>query len=258
MEPPELKKEMPFLDHLEELRWRLIWSLGALVVGVVIGFVVVLQFHIIDVMAGPIKPYLRGNDLVYTHPSDPFSIVMKASFIIGVLLALPFILYQVWAFLSPALYGHEKKVVIPVLVGAVGLFAAGASMAYFVVLPLTLRFLHGFQAENLTPMITAAEYYGFAISMALALGAVFELPIAITALTALGILRPDMLVRWRRHALVACWVAAAFVTPGDFLGTTLLMTGPLYVLYEISIICSGVVYRRRVRRQERTIAAEVA
>lgn len=258
MEPPELKKEMPFLDHLEELRWRLIWSLGALVVGVVIGFVVVLQFHIIDVMAGPIKPYLRGNDLVYTHPSDPFSIVMKASFIIGVLLALPFILYQVWAFLSPALYWHEKKVVIPVLVGAVGLFAAGASMAYFVVLPLTLRFLHGFQAENLTPMITAAEYYGFAISMALALGAVFELPIAITALTALGILRPDMLVRWRRHALVACWVAAAFVTPGDFLGTTLLMTGPLYVLYEISIICSGVVYRRRVRRQERTIAAEVA
>lgn len=256
MAPKETRNEMPFLDHLEELRWRLIWSLAALGIGVAVGFWVVLQFDVIRLMASPIEPYLRGQHLVYTHPTDPFSIVLKASFIIGTLFALPFILYQVWAFLSPALYGHEKKVVIPVLVGAVLLFAAGASMAYFVVLPLTLKFLHSFQSSTLTPMITAADYYGFAISMALALGATFELPIAIVALTALGIVRPDMLVKWRRHAFVACLVGAAFVTPGDFLGTTVLMTGPLYVLYEISIVASGIVYRRKMRKRENTIGGE--
>lgn len=250
MSPKERPSEMPFLDHLEELRWRLIWSLAALVVGVAVGFWVVLQFDLVRVMAGPIEPYLRGQHLVYTHPTDPFSIVLKAAFIIGTLIALPVILYQVWRFLAPALYAHEKRVIIPVLVGAVALFAAGASMAYFVVLPLTLQFLHTFQTDTLTPMITAADYYGFAITMALALGATFELPIVIVALTALGIVRPDMLMRWRRHAFVACLVGAAFVSPGDFLGTTLIMTVPLYVLYELSIIASGLVYRRRLRREQ--------
>lgn len=254
--PAETRSEMPFLDHLEELRWRLIWSLAALAIGVAVGFYVVVRFDIIRLMAGPIEPYLLGQHLVYTHPTDPFSIVLKASFIIGTLLALPVVLYQVWAFLSPALYRHEKKVIIPVLVGAVLLFAAGASMAYFVVLPLTLRFLHSFQSSTLTPMITAADYYGFAISMALALGATFELPIAIVALTALGIVNPQMLVRWRRHAFVACLVGAAFVSPGDFLGTTILMTVPLYVLYELSILLSGIVYRRRLRSSQESIGAE--
>ena len=256
MAQKDVKHEMPFLDHLEELRWRLIWALGALTIGVGIGFWAVLRFNVVKLLAAPIEPYLQGQHLVYTHPTDPFSIVLKASFIIGTLIALPFILYQVWAFLSPALYGHEKRVVIPVLVGAVLLFAAGAAMAYFIILPLTLRFLHGFQSATLTPMITAADYYGFAISMALALGATFELPIAIVALTALGIVRPDMLVRWRRHAFIACLVGAAFVTPGDFLGTTVLMTGPLYLLYEFSIVCSRFVYRRKMRSATDAVLSE--
>ena len=256
MAAKEVKHEMPFLDHLEELRWRLIWSLGALAIGVGVGFWMVLRFDLVRVMATPVLPYLNGQNLVYTHPTDPFSIALKAAMIIGTLIALPFILYQVWSFLSPALYGHEKKVVIPVLIGAVLLFAIGASMAYFVVLPLTLKFLHGFQSTTLTPMITAADYYGFAISMALALGATFELPIAIVALTALGIVRPDMLVRWRRHAFVGCLVGAAFVSPGDFLGTTIIMTVPLYLLYEFSILLSGIVYRRRMRRSENSIGSE--
>lgn len=243
----DVKHEMPFLDHLEELRWRLIWALGALAVGVGIGFWAVLRFNVIKLLAAPIEPYLHGQHLVYTHPTDPFSIVMKAAFIIGIVIALPVILYQIWAFLSPALYGHEKRVVIPVLVGAVLLFVMGALIAYFAILPLTLRFLYSFQSATLTPMITATGYYGFAISMALALGAAFELPIVIIALTALGIVRPDMLARWRRHAFVTCLVGAAFLSPGDFLGTTIVMTVPLYVLYEFSIVCSGFVHRRKTR-----------
>jgi sec-independent protein translocase protein TatC len=240
--------EMPFLDHLEELRWRLIWSLLALSIGVAIGFVLVVRFKLLDVLQAPIAPYLKGAKLVYTHPGDPFSITLTTAFIVGTIIALPVIIYQVWGFLSPALYKHEKRVVIPLLVGAVALFAAGAAMAYLVILPVTLKFLLGFQSASLAPMITAAEYFGFATTMALALGALFELPILIVGLTALGLVRPWMLARWRRHALVLAFVVAAIISPGDFIGTTVLMAVPLYVLYEVSIGLSAIVYRRQVRR----------
>jgi sec-independent protein translocase protein TatC len=241
--------EMPFLDHLEELRWRLIWSLLALIVGVAIGFALVLRFKLLNVLQAPIAPYLKGAKLVYTHPGDPFSIALTTAFIVGTIIALPVIIYQVWGFLSPALYRHEKRVVIPLLVGAVALFAGGAAMAYLVILPLTLRFLLSFQAGSLAPMITASEYFGFATTMALALGALFELPILIVGLTALGFVRPWMLTRWRKHALVLCWVAAALISPGDFIGTTFLMAAPLYILYEVSIGLSTIVYRRQARRE---------
>ena len=240
--------EMPFLDHLEELRWRLIWSLAALSVGVAIGFVLVLHFDLLAVLQAPLAPYLKGAKLVYTNPTDPFSVVLTTSFIVGTILALPVIIYQLWAFLSPALYRHEKRVIIPLLVGAVALFAAGASMAYFVILPVTLRFLLSFQSGALTPMITVSEYFGFATTMALAMGALFELPILVVGLTALGLVRPWMLSRWRRHALVLCWLVSAVVTPGDFVGTTFLMSVPLYLLYEVSIGLSALVYRRQLRR----------
>ena len=240
--------EMPFLDHLEELRWRLIWSLGALAVGIGIGFALVTQFDVIGLLSRPITPLLNGQKLVFTHPGDPFSILLQASFFVGLVLALPVILYQVWAFVSPALYQHEKRVVIPVLVGAVALFAAGVALAYFVVLPFTLRFLLGLQTESLHPMISAADYFGFAISMSLAFGVVFELPIAIVALTALGVVTPAMLKRWRRHAVVLCVVGSAFITPGADIMSLLAMAVPLYLLYEVSIAVSHVVHRRRERR----------
>ena len=242
--------EMPFLDHLEELRWRLIWSFLALFVGMAIGFTLVIRFDLLEVLQAPIVPYLgKGARLVYTHPGDPFSVVLTTSFIVGTIIALPVIIYQIWGFLSPALYRHEKRVVIPLLIGAVALFAGGASMAYFVILPVTLRFLLTFQSASLTPMITVADYFGFATTMALALGALFELPILIVGLTALGFVRPWMLVRWRKHAFVLSWVVAAVISPGDFIGTTILMALPLYVLYELSIGLSSVVYRRQMRRQ---------
>ena len=247
--------EMPFLDHLEELRWRLIWSLLALTVGVAIGFVLVLRFDLLTVLQAPLTPHLKGQTLVYTNPTDPFSIALTTAFIVGTIIALPVIIYQVWGFVSPALYRHEKRVVIPLLVGAVALFAAGAAMAYLLILPLTLRFLLSFQAGSLTPMITAADYFGFATTLALALGALFELPILIVGLTALGLVRPWMLARWRRHALVLCLLVAAVVSPGDFIGTTFLMAVPLYVLYEVSIGLSTLVDRRRLRR-EASIARE--
>src|SRR5919204_2246098 len=153
--------EMPFLDHLEELRWRIIWSLAALAVGIVIGFVLVTKLDVIGLLSRPIAPLLHGQKLIFTHPGDPFSIVLQVAFFVGLVLALPVILYQLWAFVAPALYEHERRVVIPLLVGAVALFVAGVSLSYFVVLPFTLRFLLGLQANALQPMVSATEYFGF-------------------------------------------------------------------------------------------------
>ena len=246
--------EMPFLDHLEELRWRLLWAIGALLVGVIAAFVFVLKFDVISILAQPIAPFLPGGRLVYTHPLDPFSIAMKASFAIGTILALPVILFQSWAFLSPALYEHEKRVAIPVVVGAAALFLGGGSLAYFVVLPLTLRFLATFQASSLQPMITAADYFGFAITMSLTFGVGFELPIAILALTALGIVDSALLKRFRRHAVIFCIVGAAFITPGSDLISLIALAIPVYFLFELSILLSAMVERRRARRAAEALA----
>ena len=243
--------EMPFLDHLEELRWRIIWSLLALAVGIAIAFYAMLQFNVITLLEKPIAPYLQGQKLVYTHPGDAFSIVLSTSFALGLVLALPMILYQAWAFISPALYQHERRVVIPVIAGAMLLFAAGVSLVYFVVLPLSIGWLMGFQTESLQPMITARAYFGFATTMAITFGLCFELPIVILALAALGVVTPAMLVRFRRHAFVACVVAGAFLSPGDLIWTTVALSVPLYFLYELSVGISRIVYRRRARRAAR-------
>ncbi|GAC1653090.1 MAG: twin-arginine translocase subunit TatC [Gemmatimonadaceae bacterium] len=248
--------EMPFLDHLEELRWRILWSLLAIGGGLVIGFVVVLKLNVLLWLQRPIAPFLHGQKLVYTHPGDPFSIVMTAAVAVGVVLALPVIVYQVWAFLSPALYKHERRLAMPVIAFAVVLFLAGASLAYFVVLPLAVEWLMGFGTDSLQPMITAAEYFGFAVSMTLAFGAAFQLPILILALAAFGIVTPKILVKFRRHAFVASVIIGAFLTPGDLVWTTIAMAVPLYLLYELSVVLSYVVERRRTRRAAEEAARE--
>ncbi len=248
--------EMPFLDHLEELRWRLIWSLIALAVGIGVAFAVLIKFDIVAVLERPILPYLHGHKLVYTHPSDSFSIYMTSSFAIGIFLALPVIVYQLWLFVSPALFKHEKRMVIPVIFGAVFLFASGVALSFFVVLPLAISWLMGFQTASLEPMITASEYFGFALSMSLAFGLCFELPIVILALATLGIVTPKFLNTYRRHAIVLCVIVGAFLTPGDLVWTTIAMAVPLYLLYEVSVLLTYGIERRRRKRQVRLSADE--
>ena len=236
--------EMPFLDHLEELRWRIVWSLGALVVGLFVGFWLVVRFEVIRLLQAPISPYLTGK-LVYTSPADPFTISLNAAIILGIIIASPVIIYHVWAFLSPALHRHEKKVVIPVIIGAVLLFVAGGAMAYFFVLPMILKFLMNFQAASLEPMITAAGYFGMAMTLVLTFGAAFELPVLVFALAALGLVTPAMLSKFRPYAFVLSFVGSAVVTPGDIFLATVALTVPLYLLYEVSVILARIVFRKR-------------
>jgi len=240
--------EMPFLDHLEELRWRIIWSLAALMVSVGIAFWVMLQFAVIGLLEKPILPYLHGHKLVYTHPGDPFSIVLNAAIALGVAIALPVIFYQLWSFISPALHRHEKKLVMPMFAFATFLFACGVSLSWFVVLPLALPWLMNFGGPSLDPMITASEYFGFAISMTLAFGICFELPIVIISLALLGLVTPKFLNKYRRHAIVVCVIIGAFLTPGDLVWTTIAMAVPLYLLYEVSVLLTVIIHRRRIRR----------
>ena len=248
--------EMPFLDHLEELRWRIIYSLGALVIGIAIGFLVTFKLDLIGVLQRPVIPYLRGQTLVFTHPGDTFSAILQMSFVVGIVIALPVIGYNVWAFLSPALYRHERRVVIPVLLSATLLFLAGVALAYFLVLPLTLKFLFGLEAQSLTPMITVSEYFGFVTSMCLAFGAVFEVPIVIVGVSALGIVSPQTLGKFRRYAVIISYGAAAIITPGDLLTTTIALAVPLYLLYELSVAVSYVIFRRKAKRRAELAAEE--
>jgi sec-independent protein translocase protein TatC len=249
---------MPFLDHLEELRWRIIWSLVALVVGVGAAMVLLLNVDVIGWLERPILPYLGGHHLVYTHPGDPFQIILQASAALGLLLALPVVLYQLWAFIAPALYKHERGVALGVTGAAVLLFASGAALGYFVVLPLAIPWLMGFGGSALEPMITAGDYFGFVFSLVLAFGVAFELPVVILGLAALGIVTPEFLNRYRRHAIVAAVIIGAFLTPGDLVWTTIAMAVPLYLLYEISIVLSYGVRRRRLRREAAAAALEAS
>ncbi len=242
--------DMPFLDHLEELRKRLLKMVVAVGVCVGIALLLVIKFDFIGILEKPILPYLQGRKLIFTHPGDSFSIVMQVSFGLGFAIAAPVLLYQLWAFLSPALYKHEKRVVIPLLFSATLLFMMGACLAYFFVLPFALKFLMEFQTAALEPMITAHDYFDFATSLALSMGAVFELPILLVGLTALGIITPKQMRSFRRHAFVASLAAAAIITPGDLLTTTVMLMVPLYGLYEVSIIASSIVYARKERRRK--------
>jgi sec-independent protein translocase protein TatC len=241
--------EMPFLDHLEELRWRLFRVALAIAIGVGGAFLLLYtkQVDVIELLARPVKPYMQGP-LIVTHPSDLFDIVMNASIAIGLVVASPVIVWQIWGFLSPALYGHEKKLVIPMLVGAALLFFAGMLLAYVYVLPVTFAFLLGFQSASVKAMLTVHELSGFVISMCLAFGVVFEMPIVILLLTTMGIVKPQFLSKFRRHAFVGCIIAAALITPGQDPTSLALLTAPLYLLYELSIGLSRLVFSRRERR----------
>ncbi len=247
--------EMPFLEHLEELRWRLFKIALALAIGVGAAFILIFskQIDVVAILSEPIRPFIRGK-LIVTHPGDLFDIAMDAAITLGLIGASPVIVWQIWGFLSPALYQHEKKVVIPALVGAAMLFLMGMALAFEYVIPVTLAFFSSFQSDVVEIMPTVKDYMGFVISMCLAFGAVFELPVVITVLSAMGLVQPQLLAKFRRHAVVGCLLAAAIITPGSDPTSLLLLTIPLYALYEVSITLSRLVTRRR----DRNLTAEVA
>ncbi len=238
---------MPFLDHLEELRKRILWSLVSVIVGFAIGLWLVNRFDLVGVIKGPIAPLLPGGQLMVTSPTEPLMITLKLGFITGLVLASPVILWQLWAFLSPALYAKEKKTLVPSLFVGMLLFLSGGVLAFIFVVPQALRVLLGFQQGSFATMITFENYFSFVIQLVLALGLSFELPLLMVILAALGILRVPMLNKVRPYAIVGSFVAGAVLSPGTDVLSMFMLTIPLLFLYEIGVIGVWAVQRRRDR-----------
>ncbi len=247
---------MTFLEHLEELRRRILWGLGALFVGTVLGFFVTTRWDVIGFLTRPIRPLLDEGRLAYLHPTEPFMVTLKVSVFVGLVLALPVLFWHFWRFVAPGLMEREKRIFIPALLASVGLFLGGAGLAFFVVLPLGLRFFLGFAQESLEPVITIGQYFSFAVQITLIFGLMFETPLVILVLTYMGILSPKTLRQYRRHAIVGIAIASAVLTPTADIFTMLFMVVPLYLLFEISVALAGVIERRRERAATRLVEAD--
>jgi len=239
--------EMPFLDHLEELRWRILRSLGAIVIGFGTGLWLVQQFQLVNLLKQPIAPYLTGagGKLIVTSPTEPVMIVFKLGFLVGLVLASPIILWQLWAFLAPALYSREKRALVPALFVGLLLFLTGAAVAYVFVVPQALKVLFSFQTEAIQPFITYDNYFDFVLQVVLALGISFELPLVLIILAWLEVISASDLARFRRFAVVGAFVAGAILSPGTDLVSMIMMTIPLLLLYEVGYAGAVVIQRRR-------------
>src|SRR5882724_2481527 len=237
--------EMPFLEHLEELRSRILRSLAALVVGCGVGLWAVQHFALVSLLKVPIEQYLTGGKLVVLSPTEPVLIVFKLGFVVGLVLASPVLLWQLWAFVAPALYEREKRAIVPALFAGLGLFLTGSVVAWLFVVPKALSVLFSFQSEAIAPFITYDAYFDFVLQVVLSLGISFELPLVIIILAWLGVVTPAVLHRFRRYAIVLACVAGALLSPGTDLISMLMMTFPLVLLYEVGFLGAVIIYRRR-------------
>jgi len=242
---PVAPGEMPFLDHLEELRRRIIWSLVAFAVSAIIGFILVTQFDVLGLLMEPIEQYLENGKLRVLSPTDPFFLMLQLALTIGMLLAAPIVIQLIWGFVSPALTKRERQAMIPAFYLGLVLFMGGAALAYFLALPITLKFMMGFQVDSLQPDIVAGPYLAFVVKLLLGFGLIFEMPVVIALLAAIGIVNTEMLKARRRHAAVVNVIVASLITPGDVIVLTVFLMIPLILLYELSIKLAGLVERRR-------------
>ncbi len=243
-----LSGEMPFLDHLEELRVRLLWSLGAVTLAAAIGVWVTMEFGVMEFLVRPIQPYLPTGKLIFTSPTEAFLVTFKVGLFLGVLLALPVLFYHFWRFVAPGLLQHEQRIFLPAVLASIILFAGGVALAFLVVIPIGLRFFLTFQSAAFEPFISVGQYLGFTMRVALVFGAVFETPLVVILLSYIGVLSPRTLSRYRRHAIVAIAILSAVLTPSPDALSMILMFVPFYVLYESSVQIALKIERRREAR----------
>jgi sec-independent protein translocase protein TatC len=229
--------EMSFLDHLEELRWRLIYA----AIGIVIGAIAAWIFIDPLVELVLLKPARdSGAILQNLRPFGQLFLFIQVAIIVGVVISLPNLFYQLWKFISPALKKTERKYILAIVIFSSICFLAGIAFAYFVMLPLALKFAAQFGTESIKNEFAIDEYMSIIISVMLAAGCVFELPMVSFFLSKLGILTPAFMKRYRRHAIVIILVLAAILTPGADPVSQVILAVPLVLLYELSIFISKI------------------
>jgi sec-independent protein translocase protein TatC len=246
----EALKGMSFLEHLEELRRRIIWS----IVSVAAGFAVCWNWHekIYDLMQRPIMKALAANHLdqklVYLNPTEPFNMYLKMAFIAGLFVASPFVLYQVWLFIAPGLYKNERRYVLPFMGSTVLLFLGGGVFGYFAVYPNALTFLINY-SHQFSPMITISEYTDLFLTIIIGLGVVFEMPVIVFFLSLMGIVSAKFMWKNFRYSILVIFVIAAIITPTTDIMNMCVFAAPMILLYLVSIGVAWFVHPKNRRKR---------
>jgi sec-independent protein translocase protein TatC len=254
--PPRREEEEPgarmsFFEHLVELRKRIINSLLAIGVGMVLGLIVsnkVITF-IVQPMLKALRAHHLQDRLYYPSPATPISLYINLGLYVGIVIAMPFVLYQIWLFVAPGLYRHERRAVLGFVISSMFLFLCGMAFGYYIMLPQVLNFLISFANYlPLTPLIAVNEYFDFILIVLLGLGVIFELPVLIFILSLFGIVTPKFLLRNFRYAMLVITVVAAIVTPTPDATTMLIFMAPMILLYFAGVLVSYMVLRRKRAR----------
>jgi sec-independent protein translocase protein TatC len=252
-EIPEDDQELSFLEHLVELRSRLLKAC----LSVFVVLIVLLPFsrHLYETLASPMMAQMpEGSSMIAIDVASPFLTPFKLTLLAAIMISIPVVLYQLWAFVAPALFKHEKKLARPLLLSSVLLFYAGCAFAYFVVFPLVFGFLTRVAPDGVAVMTDISKYLDFVITLFLAFGITFEVPIATIIVVATGITTPDKLTAWRPYIIVGAFAIGMILTPPDVISQTLLAL-PMWLLFELGIIFSRIlVTEKRPETDEETDA----
>jgi sec-independent protein translocase protein TatC len=235
--------EQPLISHLVELRTRILLMLA----GVIVVFACLAPFsnRIYTALAGPLLAHLpQDSSMIAIDVVSPFLTPVKLSLALALFIAVPWVLYQAWAFIAPGLYRREKRLVVPLLVSSTALFYSGMAFAYFVILPIFFAFITGTAPEGVAVMTDINRYLSFILTLFFAFGVAFEVPVATIILTLLGITTPDDLVSKRPYIIVGAFVVGMLLTPPDVISQTLLAL-PMWVLFEIGVLLSRILLKRR-------------
>lgn len=246
--------EAPFVSHLVELRDRLIRAVLAIAVAFAVLCVWPGPSRLYDLLAAPMMSHLpHGTTLIAINVISPILVPLKVTLMAALILALPVVLYQLWAFVAPGLYSHEKKLVLPLVVSSTILFVAGVAFCYFIVIPGMSRFIQAFSSSSITAAPDIEQYFGFVLTLFLVFGIAFEVPIAVIVLARIGVVSIEQLRKARGYFVVGAFIVAAVVTPPDII-SQLALAVPMCVLYELGIVAAQL-FIKHTQAPEETPAA---
>jgi sec-independent protein translocase protein TatC len=237
--------KMSFLEHLDELRKRLIYIVYSLLAGCVVAFIFITK--IFDFIMRPMRDVLGpGGHLQFTSGAEPFMLWIKIGFLVGIFLASPLILWQIWKFIAPGLYTHEKKFAIPFVIMSTFFFTAGGLFAHYIAFPWTWAFFGSFANDYMIFVPKVDEAFGIYSKMILAFGIIFEMPTLVFFLARMGVVTASLLVKYFKYAFLAIFIIAAVISPGTDWASQVMMAAPMVLLYILSIGIAFVFQRRRL------------
>ncbi|WP_278929935.1 twin-arginine translocase subunit TatC [Pseudomonas qingdaonensis] len=241
-EIPENDQPMPLVSHLTELRTRLLRCVA--VIFVIFAGLFAFAQQIYTLVSAPLRAHLPANaTMIATDVASPFLTPFKLTMIVSLFLAIPVILHQIWGFIAPGLYRHEKRIAVPLLVSSIFLFYAGMAFAYFLVFPLIFGFFASATPEGVSMMTDIASYLDFVMTLFFAFGVAFEIPVAVMLLVWIGVVDVKYLKKIRPYVIIGCFVVGMVLTPPDIFSQTLLAV-PMWLLFEVGVLFGGLIRKR--------------